>query len=202
MIYIGIGIIGFIAMDIFDLVSLKRLPFGLKPLLWSASCILLLYSVTMLCLESNDLPISGWLTWAGWGLLFISLLMLILVLFINLPFHKTYVKAGVGDKLIRTGLYALVRHPGVYWIASFMFSLVLVSKSNLMLIGAIVFTVLNTVFVIIEDKYFFVKMFDDYHEYQKETPMLIPNRRSIRAFMNSVRKSQRPSAPKQPKNKS
>ena len=188
MIYIGIGVLGFLAMNFFDLVSLKRVPFGIKPFLWTVGCAMLLYSVVRLCLESNTLTISRWLTWVGWGLLSVSLLMITLTLFVNLPFRKTYVEAGVGDKLVKTGLYALVRHPGVYPVASFFFSLVLISKSSSMLIAAPIFVFLNTVFVIIEDKYFFVKMFDGYDRYQKETPMLVPNRRSIKVFMSSVKR--------------
>jgi protein-S-isoprenylcysteine O-methyltransferase Ste14 len=189
MIYIVIGILGFLAMNFFDLVSLKRVPFGIKPFLWTAGCGLLLYSVIKMCFESNTLAISNWLSWVGWGLLLISLFMITLALFVNLPFRKTYVETGVGDKLVKTGLYALVRHPGVYWVASFFFSLVLISKSSLMLIAAPIFVFLNTTHVILQDKYFFVKMFDGYDRYQKETPMLVPNRRSIKAFINSLKKS-------------
>ena len=188
MIYIGVGVLGFIAMNFFDLVSMKKVPFGIKPLLWAGGLAMLLYSVVSLCLESNNLLLDKWVTWVGWGLLFLSLIMITVALFINLPFRKTYVSAGVSDRLVTTGLYALVRHPGVYWVASFFFSLVLISKSSLMLIAAPVFVFLNTLFVIIEDKYFFVKMFDGYREYQKTTPMLVPNRQSIRAFVNSIRK--------------
>ena len=187
MIYIGIGTLGFLVMNVFDLVSLKKIPFGLKPVLWTAGCALLIYSLVMLCLESNTLPINDSLTRVGWCLLGISLLMITLALFVNLPFRKTYVEAGA-SKLIKTGLYALVRHPGVYWVATFFFSLVLISKSYLMLMAAPLFVFLNTAFVVIEDKYYFVKMFDGYKEYQRETPMLIPNRRSIRAFINSLKK--------------
>jgi len=189
VINIGIGVLGFIAMNFFDLVSLKKVPFGIKPTLWIAGSAMLFYSVMMLCFDSDKLQLDVWVTWAGWGLLLVSLLMITLALFINLPFRKTYVEAGVGNKLVKTGLYALIRHPGVYWVASSFFSLVLVSKSSLMLIAAPVFVFLNTVLVIVEDRYFFVKMFDGYREYQKETPMLVPNRKSIRAFLNSMKKS-------------
>jgi protein-S-isoprenylcysteine O-methyltransferase Ste14 len=188
MIYIGVGVLGFIAMNIFDLVSLKKVPFGIKPLLWTAGCGMLLYAILMLCFESNTLPLDGWMVWAGWGLLAVSLFMIMLALFINLPFRKTYVEAGVSNRLVKTGLYALVRHPGVYWVATFMFSFVLISRSSMMLIGAPVFVFLNTAFVVIEDKCFFIKMFEGYSEYQKETPMLIPNRRSIKAFLQSIKR--------------
>jgi hypothetical protein len=46
--------------------------------------------------------------------------------------------------------------------------------------------VLNTTLVVVQDRYFFPKMFKGYDEYQKETPMLVPNRRSLKAFINSL----------------
>jgi len=90
----------------------------------------------------------------------------------------------------------MVRHPGVYWVTSFFFSLVLISKSYLMLIAAPTFVVLNTALVIAQDKYFFLKMFEGYDKYQQETPMLVPNRRSmlvpnrrsVTAFINSLKR--------------
>ncbi len=189
MIYVGIGILGFIIIHLFDLVSLKKVPFGLKPITWTAGFAILIFSLIKLCLQSNTLSIPAPLIWLGWTLLAVSLMMISLALFINLPFRKTYVNAGVGDKLVKTGLYALVRHPGVYWVTSFFFSLVLISKSYLMLIAAPIFVILNTALVIVQDKYFFLKMFEGYDKYQQETPMLVPNRRSVTAFINSLKRS-------------
>ncbi len=187
--YIGIGVFGFIVIHFFDLVSLKKIPFGAKPIIWAAGFAALVFSLIRLCLQSNTLSIPVWLTWVGWFLLAISLMMITFALFINLPFRKTYVSAGVGDKLIKTGLYALVRHPGVYWVTLFFFSLVLISKSRLMLIAAPILVVVNIVVVIVQDKFFFLKMFEGYDKYQQETPMLLPNRRSITAFINSLKRS-------------
>ena len=116
--------------------------------------------------------------------------MISLALFVNLPFRKTYIEAGVGDKLIKSGLYALIRHPGVYWVALFFFSLVFISKSHIMLIAAPIFVVLNTALVVFQDKYFFPKMFKGYDEYQKETPMLVPNKQSMKAFVKSLKQRQ------------
>jgi protein-S-isoprenylcysteine O-methyltransferase Ste14 len=189
MIYIGIGILGFIIIHLFDLVSLKRIPFGVKPLVWAAGFAILFFSLIKMCLESSTLPLPYSLVWVGWFLLAVSVMMITFALFINLPFRKTYVDTGVGDKLIKTGLYALVRHPGVYWVALFFFSLVFISRSYPMLIAAPIFVVLNTALVIVQDKYFFPKMFDGYDKYQQETPMLVPNRRSIKAFLNSLNRT-------------
>jgi len=44
---------------------------------------------------------------------------------------------------------------------------------------------------VIQDKFFFTRMFPGYDRYQQETPMLVPNRRSIRVFIKSL---QRPGA--------
>jgi hypothetical protein len=41
--------------------------------------------------------------------------------------------------------------------------------------------------VVIQERFFFGKMFEDYDGYKRETPMLIPSRRSIRAFIDSLR---------------
>ncbi|MDO8715625.1 MAG: methyltransferase [Dehalococcoidales bacterium] len=127
-----------------------------------------------------------WSTWLGWSLFLTSLPILIYALFINLPFHKTYVATGVGDRLITTGLYTLVRHPGVHWFSLALLSLVLVSKSSRLLAAVPVFILLDIVLVIIQDKFFFTRMFLGYARYQQTTPMLIPNRQSIKAFINSL----------------
>jgi protein-S-isoprenylcysteine O-methyltransferase Ste14 len=189
MIYIIVGVVGFIVINFFDFVSVKKIAFGVKPLVWTAGFAVLIYSLVRLCLHSNGLNLPPWVTCIGWFLFAVSLLMITFALFINLPFRKTYISTGIGDKLIKTGLYALVRHPGIYWVASFMFSLVFISKSQLMLIAAPIFCIVNTVLVVLEDIYFFPKMFEGYDKYQKETPMLVPNRQSIKAFISSLKRS-------------
>ncbi len=188
VIYIAIGTLGFLVTHAFDFVSLKRIP-GAKPFIWILGSGLLAYSLVMVCFAPDKLPLPIWSTWLGWGLLLISLPLLIYSLFINLPFRKTYITTGVGDNLITTGLYALVRHPGVPWFILFMLSLILVSRSSLLLIAAPIFILLDIVLVIVQDKFFFVRMFDGYDSYQRKTPMLVPNRQSISAFINSLKQA-------------
>ncbi len=185
MIYIAIGVLGFLVIHLFDIVSLKKLA-GAKPFTWIMGSGLLAYSLLVVCFAPDKLPLPIWSTWLGWGLFSISLALLIYSLFINLPFRKTYIATGVGDKLIKTGLYALVRHPGVYWFVLVLLSLMLVSKSSLLFIAAPIFILLDILLVVIQDKFFFGRMFDGYDSYRQETPMLVPNRQSINAFINSL----------------
>jgi len=188
MIYIALGAFGFLIIHLFDIVSLKRIP-GAKPGIWILGSGLLIYSLMMACLQSDKLLLPMWSAWLGWGLLFVSFSLLVYSLFINLPFRKTYVATGVGDKLIKTGLYALVRHPWVHCFTLFLLSLVLVSRSSLLLVASPIWILLYILLVVIQDKFLFGRMFDGYDSYRHETPMLLPNRRSIRAFVNSVKQS-------------
>jgi protein-S-isoprenylcysteine O-methyltransferase Ste14 len=184
--YITIGVLGFLAAYLFDVVSLRRIP-GAKQGVGIVAVALIGYATLMVCLKSERLELPIWLTWLGWALLSVSVPLLLYSLFINLPFRKTYVVPGVGDRLIRTGTYALVRHPGVFWYALLLGSLILVSKSKLLLIASPVWLAMDIVHVIIQDRFLFGKMFKDYDDYRRETPMLIPSRRSISACLRTLR---------------
>ncbi len=184
MIYIAIGCLGFLLTHLFDIVSLKRLP-GAKPFTWILGNGLLVYALVMVCLRSDKLPLPIWPIWLGWALLTTSLFLLAYSLFINLPFRKTYITTGVGDKLITTGLYALVRHPWIHWFILLLLSLILVSRSSLLLIASLIWILLNIVLIIVQDKFFFGRMFAGYDQYRKETPMLLPNRKSIGACIRT-----------------
>jgi protein-S-isoprenylcysteine O-methyltransferase Ste14 len=188
MIYIVLGGLGFLIIHLLDIVSIKRIP-GMKPLIWLTGNGLVVFSIIMLCLSPDKLSLPLWLTWLGWVVLPISLFMLIYTLFISLPFGKTYVATGVGDKLITSGLYALVRHPWVHWLILLLLAMILVSSSSLMLIAAPIWVLLDIALVSIQDRFFFGKMFAGYDNYRRETPMFIPNRRSINAFINSLKQT-------------
>ena len=186
MIYVAIGSVGFLVIQLFDVVSLKRIPW-VKPVVWIVGSELIAYAVMMASIQPDKLTLPDWSTWLGWVLLPGAAFMLIFSLFVNLPFLKTYVSTGVGDKLIKTGLYALVRHPVIHGFVFLMLSLILVSQSRLLLIAAPIWILLDILVIVIEDKFLFGRMFDGYARYQQETPMLVPNKRSINAFINSLR---------------
>ena len=188
MLYIIIGAIGFVVVHIFDLVALKRVP-RLKPVIWCIGSGLLIYSLVMICRYPVKIVLPAWSTYLGWGVFALSASFLIHSLFISLPFRKTYLDAGVGDKLVRTGLYALVRHPGILWFPLFMLSLIPISRSSLLLIAVPTFIALDIVLVVIQDKFIFGRMFRGYERYRRETPMLLPNKKSFSAFLRSFRQA-------------
>ncbi|MFC1925752.1 methyltransferase family protein [Chloroflexota bacterium] len=188
MIYITIGIFGFLAAFFFDMVSLRSIPRA-KPVIWIIAVALIVFAHLMVCVKSERLEFPIWLSGIGWALLPVFIFLFLYSLFVNLPFRQTYVASGIGNELIRTGTYALVRHPGVLWYAFFLISLILVSESKLLLIASPIWLVMDTLHVIIQDKFLFSKMFEDYDDYRQETPMLIPNMRSMGHCLRTITKS-------------
>jgi len=183
-----LGILGFLIVHLSDYISLKRIPL-LKPIVWLLGCSVLIYALVKICATPEKFSFPVWLIGLGWFFLFISLSALLYSLFINLPFRKTYVSPGFGDKLIKTKFYTLARHPGVLFFTIFMLSLLIISGSKELLVVVPIYILVDIVLVIIQDKIFFPRMFPGYHLYQQETPMLMPNRRSVDTFIQSIRQT-------------
>jgi protein-S-isoprenylcysteine O-methyltransferase Ste14 len=183
-----LGILGFFIVHLSDYISLKRIPL-LKPIVWILGCGVLIYALVKICGMSEKFSFPVWLVGLGWFLLTMSLIALFYSLFINLPFRKTYIRRGFGDKLIKTGFYTIVRHPGVPFFIIFMLTLLIISGSKELLIVAPIYILVDILLVIVQDKIFFPRMFTGYVIYQQETPMLVPNRRSINAFIQSLRQT-------------
>ncbi len=190
MIYIIIGCLGFLIIHIFGIVSLRKVP-GAKPVVWVLGSGTLVYALLMLMLQPAKLSLPAWSPLIGGMLLIVSLILLIYSLFVSLPFRQTYVASGVSDRLITTGMYSLVRHPGVIWLSLVLLSLILVSRSSLLLAALPLFIFLDIILVVIQEKVFFGRMFGGYQAYRQETPMIIPNRKSLYVFINSLKRLDR-----------
>ena len=144
--HILLGVLAFLVAFFFDLAALKRIPY-LKQIIGLAAVLLFGYSLVMVTLHPVKLQIPFLLSYAGWPFLIISAFLLVYSLFLEIPFRQTYAADGVGDRLVKTGTYALVRHPGVLWLALFLLALVLVSRSKLLLIGTPVWLFMDVLYV-------------------------------------------------------
>ena len=188
MTFVVMGAIGFAIIHFCDIVALRNVPWA-KPLIWLTGSGMVVYATAAISLSQDKLALPGWLVVIGWPLLMISLYLLIHSLFIKLPFRKTYLATGVGDRLVTSGLYALVRHPWLHSFSLLMMSLLLIFQSNLLLIAIPLWIVLNILLVIIQDRFFFGRMFPGYRDYRRQTPMLIPTRKSINLFFSQFTKT-------------
>lgn len=183
--YVLIGAGGFLLAYAFDWLSLKYIPV-LKQVTGILAGCLLIYATVMVCMISPRFEMPFFTIPLGSCLLLISLALLIYSLFIEIPFHSTYAEKGVGTTLITTGTYALVRHPGVLWLALVYISLALLFPSTTLFIAVIVWFILDVVYVILEDWIFFPRMFSGYPDYRRKTPFLIPSRQSILACWKTL----------------
>ncbi len=173
-----LGVAAFAVALAFDWASWRRIP-GLKPLLG-------LTAVALFCLAlwwTLSTPARfAWpceLVAVGWVLLALGTLLLVFSLFLEIPFATTYAKQGVGDMLVRTGTYALVRHPGVLWFGIWVLGCVLASRSRLMLVAGAIWFACDALYAWLQELLLFPRMFPDYPAYQAETPMFVPTARSI-----------------------
>lgn len=121
--------------------------------------------------ESFLLPVTLRIIFGICSIIF--LIALIYTLFFAIPFEDTYIE-GSKQKLCTTGIYSFCRHPGVLFLSGvYLFVGLTICKTDFLICGAIC-TVCNIIYIIIQDKITFPKLFEGYEEYQKTTPFLIP----------------------------
>ena len=123
----------------------------------------------------------------GIGALFF-LGMLIYTLFFALPFEETYCEENKLRAAYTEGVYGLCRHPGVLWFAGAFLCMwgMLGGWRPGIYFGLMIFW--NYLYIIFQDLWTFPRTFFNYREYQQSTPFLIPNGKSIRVCMKSIRK--------------
>jgi protein-S-isoprenylcysteine O-methyltransferase Ste14 len=185
MIYILIGAAGFIILFFFDLAALKQIRF-LKTVIWVVGNGLIFVSLNIMMFRSPRYTLPDAIRYSGIALSVITSPLLAYSLLIEIPFKRTYLDKGTGDKLVTTGTYALVRHPGVLWLILLLIGFFLSTGSKTLLITLPVWAFLDILYIIIQDKIFFVRQFgEEYVRYQQEVPMLIPNIKSIKRCLST-----------------
>ena len=120
------------------------------------------------------------------GIATIFFVLLIYTLFFALPFDKTYQNESEKRMAYTEGVYALCRHPGVLWFIGFYMFLAWGMNSREVMSYGIIISIWNVLYVILQDCYSFPLTFINYRSYQKETPFLIPTRKSIRTCLSTI----------------
>ena len=182
MIYILVGSIGFVFMLVFDLLSMKNNILG-KYLFAFLGLGLIVYSTISIVNMSRYVFVLDLLTVISIVLSSIFALLLVYSVFIEVGVN-TYQK-NAEPQLVTNGTYSLARHPGVIWLFLTLFFSAAFLKNGYLLIAAIIWTITNIVYIIIQERLIFTKIFIDYDEYIKQTPMIIPNITSIKRFITT-----------------
>ncbi len=186
MVYIACGVLGILAVHLAAPAAIRRLPV-LKTIAWAVGTGLVVFALAMLGISPDRLSRPIWASGLGWATVAAAAALLSYSIFLSLPFRKTYVHSGVGDRLVTGGLYALTRHPWVMWFALLNLGYLVATGSRLMLVAAPTFIVVSVLSAAVQDRFFFSRMFPGYEDYRRHTPMLLPNRNSLRAFIDSLK---------------
>ncbi len=133
--------------------------------------------------RTGESPFSGWVRglFGTLGLLFLCLL--IYTLFFALPAAASYAKPGEERPVETRGVYALCRHPGVLWFIGLF--LCLYAATGVPLFAVLLFSFLNLLLVVFEDRWVFPHTLQGYQAYRRTTPFLLPNGKSLRACCHS-----------------
>ncbi len=105
--------------------------------------------------------------------------LLVYTLFFALPTQASYACPGQERPVVTRGLYALCRHPGVLWFVGLYGCLWLATGVSFM--TAVLYSVLNFLLVLFEDRYVFPGRLAGYAAYSRVTPFLMPTAASFRA---------------------
>ena len=185
------GAAGFLLMHLLDFASMKKVPF-VKPALTFCGTSLVVIAAARVAVTGAKFGLPAWASAAAWMLLIVSAGLMVYSLYVALPVGKTYVAPGKSGHLVTGGVYALVRHPWLVFFTLSMIGLGLGSRSTLAVEAGLAWTALSVILVYVQDQKIFPQMFPGYAEYQKTTPMLLPTRNSVIAFIEGLKQNKVP----------
>lgn len=183
--YIFTGIGAFVLLYFFDFYTLK--DEGMKKKVFGVAGLgLLIYSAIMVAAVSEKASFPVIQRIIAGVFCALAAFLLIYSLFLELPFVKTYGTDQHNNVLVDTGTYALCRHPGVLWFGLLFFFFFFATGAVLLIPAGIIWTSIDAVHVYLQEKLFFHKMFPEYGNYVKNTPMLFPTVKSLKRCITTL----------------
>lgn len=181
--WILLGILGFVFMFVFDIFTIRQ-SVVLKYFFGILGLFLLVFSVLQISFLESNHNINFISLIIGYILFAVSMSLLIYSVFYEVGFKNTY-QSKTSFNLVTNGTYKLTRHPGVIWLLFVFISIAIMFQNIYMLMAGGVWTLTNCFYVLLQEKFIFTKVFDGYKDYQKNTPMILPNITSIKNTLNN-----------------
>lgn len=189
MIYYIITILVFICFIVYDVNSIKFNNHFLNKIFFIGIFIFFMENVIlMFTLRNNVIYNRINIVLITFSIIFFCLL--IYTLFFSLPFNDTYIKKENEGKVIKTGMYGFSRHIGVLWFILMYVPLIFVFKSNFFNKFVLLSSILNVIYVVFQDNYTFLYSFENYEEYKKEVPFIMPTLASIKKTCEKRKKNE------------
>lgn len=169
-----IGGIGFVLCFLYDWNRVFWKKKWMSGFFW-IGCLCQIYAgLSFLCLAWK-LKNAGWVIFSGAA--FLCLTGLIYTLFFALPFDSTYCQGADRNKVCRTGIYGICRHPGIWWFLGCFLCLGRACGDIRTVVYGILLSLMNLLYAWYQDQWIFPEEFSDYRDYQKEVPFLLPVKR-------------------------
>ncbi len=184
---VGLGASAFLFFYLYDYLQIRRPEKTLGVLFFSGIFLLVASTGGLIASTAFRASKSGLLFALALFFAAIFLVLLIYTLFFALPYDKTYEARAEKRVLVSTGVYALCRHPGILWFSALYFFLWAAFGGGHLLWAFLLFSALNVIYALLQDRWVFPRQFEGYGDYQKTTPFLMPNPRSIRACLSTIR---------------
>ena len=181
--YLITGVIGFILLLIFDVLSLSKK--NILKYVFGISGFFMIFGSSVLIIKNYSyfLQIDNSYRFISLFFALASFILLIYSVFIEVG-KKTYVLENE-HFLVTNGTYALTRHPGVLWMLLLYIFGAIFFQNLLAIYAALIWTLANIVYVSIQERFIFHKIFEDYDKYRESTPMILPNIESIEKFITT-----------------
>jgi protein-S-isoprenylcysteine O-methyltransferase Ste14 len=186
MFYIILGVVAYLFFFLYDINSIILKNHLLNCCFFAGVFLQISATAGIIFTSMDSIKINLYKTGAFGVFALLFLCLLIYTLFFALPFKDTYVTTGSPPKVCDCGVYALCRHPGVLWLIGFYAFLGLALQTTLMITLAAIFSILDLLYVIFQDRWTFVKYFSNYKEYKTDTPFLLPNLKSIKRCLQTL----------------
>jgi protein-S-isoprenylcysteine O-methyltransferase Ste14 len=157
------------------LISIPLLPFNVTVIIPTLLLLFLNYNVAW----GTDLPFSLWVLFLGFSVLILGFVIVISAI------HQ-FSQKGKGtlapwqppQKLVVSGVYRYTRNPMISGVVLVLLGEVIILGSWAILFWFILFTVVNYIYFIIGEEPELEKRFgQDYIEYKKNVPRLLPRRK-------------------------
>lgn len=191
MLSVFLGSLGFICYFIYDVNSVTKKLRVFRTSFAAGSVLVLLGTIDMVIEGWKDVNLSdpNNLIWLFGAVMMFGLL--IYTLFFALPFDSTYIDQSEQRRTYTEGVYALCRHPGVLWYSGMYLSIWGIMTSWKVFFSVMIYIGWNIVYIILQDKIIFPRTFTDYEEYKKITPFLIPDIKSVKRCIQTMKKGGR-----------
>lgn len=123
--------------------------------------------------------VPSWISKPAWVSTVTFLLLFIYTVFIEISVRSWFL--GVGkNQLVTSGSYAMCRHPGTIWVIGMMVSLTLATRSVWLFLTLPLWITLDLLWVWIQERFCFPRLFAGYDRYKLEVPAFLPNRQSLK----------------------